>query len=68
MPRSISASFSCWDHLLDTFYDSAGKLGAAEVSLQNRDYPRDYWGQLLRPFRQLAPSRLRGQEVEPHRH
>lgn len=40
-----------WDQLLGTFYDSASKPGSAEVGLRDRDYPTDYVGQLVEPFR-----------------
>lgn len=39
-----------WDRLFGTFYDSAGKLGEAEVGLHEKDYPKDYLGQLTEPF------------------
>lgn len=39
-----------WDRLFGTFYDSAGKLGDAEVGLHEKDYPKDYLGQIAEPF------------------
>lgn len=39
-----------WDHLLGSFYDSAGKLTSAEVGLRDEHYPTDYLGQLIEPF------------------
>lgn len=39
-----------WDRLFGTFYDSAGKLGEAEVGLHATDYPKDYLGQFTEPF------------------
>ncbi|MBT8764852.1 sterol desaturase family protein [Metapseudomonas boanensis] len=43
--------FLVWDHLFGTFYDSAGRLGDAEVGLRERDYPTGYRAQLAVPFR-----------------
>lgn len=40
-----------WDRLFGTFYDSAGKLGEAEVGLHERDYPKSYLAQLRHPMR-----------------
>jgi hypothetical protein len=40
-----------WDRLFGTFYDSAGKLGKAEVGLHEKDYPRNYFGQFIDPLR-----------------
>lgn len=42
--------FLLWDHLFGTFFDSADKLGEAEVGVKERDYPTDYAGQLRAPF------------------
>lgn len=39
-----------WDRLFGTFHDSAGKLGEAEVGLHEKDFPKDYLGQLARPM------------------
>ncbi|KJC23295.1 sterol desaturase family protein [Pseudomonas aeruginosa] len=38
-----------WDQMFGTFYDSAGKLGEAEVGLHEKDYPRNYFGQFIDP-------------------
>ncbi|WP_028628363.1 MULTISPECIES: sterol desaturase family protein [Pseudomonas] len=43
-----------WDHLLGTFYDSAGKLGDAQVGLLERGYPTSYGAQLVAPFRRKS--------------
>jgi len=43
--------FLVWDHLLGTFYDSAGKLGEAQVGLLERDYPVGYRAQLVAPLK-----------------
>lgn len=43
--------FVLWDKLFGTFYDGRGKLGEAEVGLQERDFPKRYMAQLLHPFR-----------------
>ena len=55
-----------WDHLLGSFYDSAGKLTSAEVGLRDEHYPTDYLGQLIEPFttsgKQGLASRKAGQE------
>lgn len=39
-----------WDQLFGTFYDSAGKLGDADVGLYEKDYPKGYFDQLTDPF------------------
>ncbi|WP_259674610.1 sterol desaturase family protein [Pseudomonas fluorescens] len=39
-----------WDRLFGTFYDSVGKRGQAEVGLHEKDYPKNYLGQLIEPF------------------
>ncbi|QXZ14682.1 sterol desaturase family protein [Pseudomonas sp. AO-1] len=39
-----------WDRLFGTFYDSAGKLGEAEVGLHERGFPQGYLEQLVVPF------------------
>lgn len=40
-----------WDRLFGTYYASADQLGEAAVGLRERDYPKDYLGQLRAPFR-----------------
>ena len=40
-----------WDRLFGTFYDSSGKLGEAEVGLHEKDYPKNYFEQLIDPLR-----------------
>jgi sterol desaturase/sphingolipid hydroxylase (fatty acid hydroxylase superfamily) len=50
-----------WDHLFGTYYDSAGKLGEAEVGVHEQDIPKDYLGQLAVPFGvKPAPKAPRG--------
>lgn len=39
-----------WERLFGTFFDSAGKLGEAEVGLHEKDYPKGYLGQFAEPF------------------
>ena len=39
-----------WDRLFGTFYDSAGKLGEAEVGLHEQGFPQVYLEQLVVPF------------------
>ncbi|MBI2379494.1 MAG: sterol desaturase family protein [Gammaproteobacteria bacterium] len=40
-----------WDRLLGTYHDGADRLGESAVGLKERDYPKDYLGQLRAPFR-----------------
>lgn len=54
--------FTLWDRLLGTAFDAPGyRLGGRDLGIGSQpDYPRDYLGQLLAPFRDLpsvdAPS------------
>ncbi len=49
--------FLVWDHLLGTFYDSAGKLGDAQVGLLEQGYPTSYSAQLVAPFKTTSQPR-----------
>ncbi|MES2839438.1 MAG: sterol desaturase family protein [Pseudomonadota bacterium] len=46
--------FMIWDRALGTYFDSRDHLGDAAVGLREKDYPRDYWGQLLHPLKRAA--------------
>ncbi|BFN26235.1 hypothetical protein PsSCT_09970 [Pseudomonas sp. SCT] len=48
-PGSVDHYTTVWDQMFGTFYDSAGKLGEAEVGLHEKDYPRNYFGQFIDP-------------------
>ncbi len=52
-----------WDWMLGSYHDSAERLGDAEVGLRERDYPRGYLGQLLRPFRRVQQAAAESAEV-----
>lgn len=47
--------FTVWDHLLGTAFDAPGyRLTGRDLGIGSQpDYPRDYAGQLLAPFRDL---------------
>jgi sterol desaturase/sphingolipid hydroxylase (fatty acid hydroxylase superfamily) len=47
--------FTVWDHLLGTAFEAPGyRLTSRDLGIGNQpDYPRDYVGQLLAPFRAL---------------
>ena len=52
--------FSGWDHLLGNAYDASRRLGTSDIGLDDRDYPQDYLGQLLAPFRTRPGAHLTG--------
>lgn len=52
-----------WDRLLGSYHDSADQLGDAAVGLHERDYPRGYLGQLLRPFRRVQQAAAESPEA-----
>lgn len=52
-----------WDRLLGSYHDSAERLGDAAVGLHERDYPRGYLGQLLRPFRRVQQTAAESPEA-----
>jgi len=48
--------FSFWDHLLGNAFDAPRRLDSSDVGLDDVDYPQDYLGQLLAPFRMRRVS------------
>lgn len=50
--------FMIWDRALGTYFDSRDHLGDAAVGLRERDYPRDYWGQLLHPLKRAVATNV----------
>ncbi len=43
--------FSLWDHSFGSAFEAEWRVGVSDVGLDEVDYPQDYLGQLLMPFR-----------------
>lgn len=51
--KNFSPTFSLWDVLFGTFYMPEGQL-PQEYGVDDPDFPKDFFGQMIVPFRQFA--------------